>query len=82
MTQLNKARAKIRDEGWKLGFKHVYEEGYEKARGEYEVWYYCSVCGKPITIMPNSESHKALIRYMRDHGWGHRACHEKAEARP
>jgi len=62
MTQLNRAREKIRDEGWKLGFKHGYGEGYEKARGEFEVWFYCNICGEPITIRPNSESHKALIQ--------------------
>lgn len=74
MKQLNKAKKKIaekiEEEAWM--------EGYNRAKGEYEVWYHCNVCGEPITIRPNSEDHKAMREYMREHGWGHRSCHEKA----
>jgi len=68
MKQLNKARDTIWEEG--------YETGYEDGRREYAIWYYCNVCGKPIYGRPNAESHKAIIEYMRQHGWSHVACHE------
>jgi len=69
IKQLNKARETIWEEG--------YEKGYEDGERENAIWYYCDVCGKPIYVRPNSESHKAIIRYMREHGWGHKSCHEK-----
>jgi hypothetical protein len=49
--------------------------GYDQAKREHQIWYFCAVCGKRIDISPNSESHKAMISYMREHGWGHRDCH-------
>ena len=62
-------------------YKSVYSqgrsEGYQDARERFEVWYYCNVCGKPITIVPNSDGHKAVIELMREKGWGHKPCHEK-----
>lgn len=66
-------------------FKEIYEkayeegyvEGYNDAFKDYAIWYYCVVCGKPIYVRPNSSSHKAIIEYMREHGWGHSECHEK-----
>jgi len=53
------------------------EEGYNAGRSEYRIWYYCNVCGEEITIYPNSNSHKAVINYLREHGWGHIECHKK-----
>lgn len=62
-------------------FKEFYErafnEGYGKAFKDYAIWYYCAICGEPIYVMPNSNSHKAIMEYMREHGWGHSTCHEK-----
>jgi hypothetical protein len=57
----------IRDTAW--------NEGYEEAEKEYQIWYYCAVCGERIDMEPNSDSHKAMIGYMKEHGWGHRSCH-------
>lgn len=51
-------------------------EGYNQATEEYQIWYYCAVCGKLIYIAPNSDSHKAIIGYMEEHRWGHASCHE------
>jgi len=51
-------------------------EGYGQAEKGYRIWYYCAVCGKRIDIAPNSDSHKAIIGYMKEHGWGHASCHE------
>jgi len=51
-------------------------EGYEQAEKDWQIWYYCAVCGKRIDISPNSPSHKAIIGYMKEHGWGHASCHK------
>ena len=59
-----------RDEG--------YSQGYNQAKEEYQIWYYCYFCREQISIDPNSKSHKAILRYMHEHKWGHTSCHEKA----
>jgi len=51
-------------------------EGYNQATEDCQIWYYCAVCGKRIDIDPNSNSHKAIIGYMKEHGWGHASCHK------
>jgi len=43
-------------------------EGYNQAEKDYQIWYYCAVCGKRIDINPNSDSHKAIIGYIKGHG--------------
>jgi hypothetical protein len=35
---------------------------------EYEIWYYCAVCGRQIDMEPNTESHKAMVGYMKERG--------------
>lgn len=51
-------------------------EGYNQAVEDYEIWYYCAVCGKRIDIDPNSNEHKAIIGYLKEQGWGHASCHK------
>jgi len=50
-------------------------EGYDQGIEDCEIWYYCAVCGKRIDMSPNSDSHKAMIGYMKEHRWGHVSCH-------
>jgi hypothetical protein len=50
-------------------------EGYDQAMNDYQIWYYCAVCGKRIDVDPNSDSHKAIIGYMKERGWAHASCH-------
>jgi hypothetical protein len=50
------------------------EQGYSQAKNEFEIWYFCHRCSEPITILPNSKSHKALIEYMFVKGWRHANC--------
>jgi len=59
------------NEVWSQG----YDEGYDEGTKEHQIWYYCAVCGKRINVAPSSDDHRALIRYMKEHGWGHSACH-------
>jgi hypothetical protein len=53
------------------------KEGYNHAKRDHQIWYYCSVCQEPINVEPNSDSHKAMMGYMKEHGWGHTRCHER-----
>ncbi len=52
----------------------AYDEGYDEAKKDYQIWYYCSVCGKRIDMSPNGDSHKAMIGFMKEHGWAHASC--------
>ena len=61
---------KAKDEGYSQG----YNKGYNKAKKEYQIWYYCSVCGERLNMNPNDEDHKKMIQYMREHGWRHAKC--------
>jgi len=53
----------------------VWLKGRDEGRKEHQIWYYCAVCSKRIDVIPNSDSHKAIIKYMKEHSWGHGACH-------
>jgi hypothetical protein len=66
MTQMNAARGTIRTSG--------FNEGYAAGMKDYRLWYYCSVCGEGIWLEPNTDSHKAIIQYMKEHGWHHGKC--------
>lgn len=53
----------------------VWGKGYDEGEKENQIWYYCAVCSERINVEPGSDSHKAVIKYMKEHGWGHSACH-------
>jgi len=55
----------------------AWREAYAQAEKDYQIWYYCAVCGKRIDVEPNSASHKAMIGYMKEHRWGHKSCYEQ-----
>jgi hypothetical protein len=55
--------------------------GYNQGKKEHQIWYYCNVCKQRIDVAPDSESHKAMISFMRENGWGHTRCHEQHSAR-
>ena len=59
----------IKDKAW--------NEGYDQAEKDWQIWYYCSVCGKRMIMSPNDDDHKAMIGYMKEHGWRHKSCHER-----
>lgn len=51
-----------------------------EAQKKYEIWYYCVVCNQKITLQPNSDEHKSMIKSMKEIGWGHAVCHNKKPA--
>jgi len=57
---------KIKETAW--------NKGHDQAIEDYQIWYFCAVCGKRIDMPPNSDSHKAMIAYMKEHGWAHARC--------
>jgi hypothetical protein len=79
MTELNRTRGTL-EKGASLRasseHKRGYQEGFNQGKLQYEVAYRCKICEKPITIIPMSESHEAVVQLMHDAGWGHKACHE------
>lgn len=84
MTQVNKARATIEkncEMRVDAAFQNGYNQGYNKAKKEYGIWYNCNVCNQPMYITPNSEPHRRVFEFLRSQGWGHGSCHEKRARR-
>jgi hypothetical protein len=57
-----------------------YAEGYNKAVSDWQIWFFCKICGKRIDIEPNSDPHKDLIEYMKNKGWAHTECLGKKDS--
>jgi chromosome segregation ATPase len=80
LSQLNKARATIQKKADKEimeNFDYAFNEGFECAKNDFRIHYFCPFCGEAIYLTPGSEAHQSMITYMREHGWGHQACHKK-----
>lgn len=69
-------RVKEEGEGMRKGRAEGYSKGYAEAERLYKVTYPCSVCGKTLTAKSGDEK-QAIKKYTQEHGWGHRACHER-----
>ena len=65
------SKGKNEDEIYDKGF----DDGYEEGKKDWQIWFYCAMCGKKLVMSPNDDDHKAMIRYMKEHGWGHNECH-------
>lgn len=72
--------AKTREEGEirKKSYTEGYQKGYSNAECKYKITYPCSVCGEAIELS-SREAKQAVSEYMQEHGWGHRACHERKQ---
>jgi hypothetical protein len=57
--------------------KDIFDKGYRNGQKDWAIWYYCSICKNGIYIKPNSDDHKATMRYMEEQGWGHKECQDK-----
>ena len=51
------------------------DEAYDQAKKDNQIWYFCAMCRKRMDVEPNSNSHKAIIGYMKEHEWAHSSCH-------
>ena len=51
-------------------------DGFKEGSVEWASWFYCSKCGEKIFIKPNSNVHKIIIGYMKEHHWVHAECDE------
>jgi hypothetical protein len=54
--------------------KEIREKAYDQAKKDYQIWYFCNICGKKIDMSPNGDDHKTMIGYMKEHGWRHTSC--------
>ena len=72
--------ARVREEADVREKGHVegYKKGYAEAERLYKVTYPCSVCRQMLTVTSQDEK-EATKRYMQEHGWGHKACHERGQ---
>ncbi len=64
----NKSYAEMVKEGLENAAKlqEQFEKGYEKGRRDFEIWVYCSECGRRGTVIPNSEVHEMIIEFLAD----------------
>ena len=58
-------------------YDRAFHDGLDEGEKVWQIWYYCNVCGEQIDIEPQSESHKKIIRLMKESRWGHKSCHDK-----
>ena len=66
------------ENGYKRGSKEGrdagYKLGYDEAERRFKITYPCSKCGKPMSMLPGEDDLKAMISYMKEHGWRHSKC--------
>jgi hypothetical protein len=72
-TEMNKTRRTWEKEAYDRG----HHQGYRVAEDTFKITYFCSICDKTLTMMPNANDHLAAQRYMREHEWAHSTCHKK-----
>jgi hypothetical protein len=60
-----------------LGYSKGHNDGINEASETWAIWYFCDICNKEILVEPNTNSHKAIIQYMKEYGWGHSECHKE-----
>ena len=60
-------------------YRKWFNAGYEKGRKDWQIWYYCSVCGKLLFVEPNGGEHKQIVEFLKNQGWGHKSCHNKTK---
>ncbi|AKA48727.1 hypothetical protein IX51_06005 [uncultured archaeon] len=62
------------ENGKKKGHEDGWADGYDEAIEDYRITYPCKVCGKAIVMKTGDNGHKAMIEYMKEHGWSHSSC--------
>ncbi|KYK21509.1 hypothetical protein AYK25_03430 [Thermoplasmatales archaeon SM1-50] len=71
---------KVRSEVHQNGLNEGFHNGYEKARKNYRIWYYCAFCKKEIDLLPNSNEHRDIIEYIKEKGWIHETCAKRRQS--
>ena len=71
-------QAKEEGEVRKKGHAEGYKKGYAEAARLYMVTYPCRICGKTLMVTSGDEK-EAIKKYMQEHGWGHKKCHERRQ---
>ena len=69
--EYNEMLEKIKNKAWKEG----YSKGVVKEMNRWQIWYFCSACGQIMYMLPNRNDHRAMIVYMKEHGWRHPWCY-------
>lgn len=59
--------------------KDAYTAGFNAGRNAFGIWVYCSICGQPSLIQPNSQEHAAIIQFFREKGWAHVMCQQMGQ---
>lgn len=59
----------------KIAEAKAYKKGYSSAQTKYEITLPCSVCKKPMIILPQDVVHKHMQSTMA--GWRHSTCSER-----
>ena len=65
------------DKGYDKGYNDGYDEGNDEGKEDWRIWYFCPICDKKIHVTPNSKSHQAIIKHMKEAGWRHSECHDE-----
>ena len=58
-------------------FKQGFSAGYQVARNEFRLMFWCSACKKIMSCPPNSEMYRYLVRQALDAGWHHSNCSKR-----
>lgn len=77
MTQLDKARASIKEEAYKEGYDDGYNKGYNESMKIKRFTVPCSICGKPMVFTSNNEEWFDKVRpmlYEVFKDWYHTKC--------
>jgi len=72
--EFTEALCEMWDKGEDDGLDKGNKQRYQKAKQEYEITYPCCICGELLYIHPNSDSHKAVMQFLKEKGWGHAKC--------
>ena len=61
------------------GHKKGMDDGYDKAKNDWQIWFFCNTCGERMDIIPNSNVHEDVIEHLRRNRWGHSVCHQRSK---
>jgi hypothetical protein len=72
-TAMSKATEEIRQR-YLTAVKSAVNTATDATRRKYQLTYRCSVCNKPIELLPGQEDTKDAINYLQKEKWKHGEC--------